>query len=126
MVPRRKPTFDMNPIFLLLFVFCNALLTVATAPTSRPHNTGGFDLNQEMDIFKELLQKQFATAKAKVKELKQTTCKEIKTCNNQILLFKELLKAHGNKNSTFPNLLSMVSPSPNTPKSSTKSSFLKT
>ena len=116
----------MSLILLLLFVFCNALLTVATAPTSRPDARGGFDLNQEMDKFKDLLRKQFETAEAKVKELKQIKCKKIKACNNQKILFKELMNARGSKISTFPNFLSMLSPSPNTTKDSTKSSFLKT
>ena len=116
----------MSSIFLLLFVFCNVLLTVGGAPTSRPHTPEGFELNQEMDIFKQLLRKQFKTAEAKVKELKETNCKKIRACNNQNLLFTELIKAYGSKNSTFQSLLSEVFPSPNTTKDSTKSSFLKT
>lgn len=116
----------MNSIFLLLFVFCNALLTAGTAPTPRSHTSGGFELKQEMDIFKELLRKQFKIAEVKVKELKETDCKKIKTCNNQKLLFTELMKAYGRNNGTFQSFLSKISTSLNTTKDSTKSNFLKT
>ena len=44
----------MNLIFLLLFAFCNALFTAGTAPILQLHTPGGFELNKEMDIFKEL------------------------------------------------------------------------
>ena len=113
----------MNSIFLLLFVFCNALLTAGTAPTPRSHTSGGFELKQEMDIFKELLRKQFETAEAKVKELKETNCKKITACNDQNLLLKELMKAYGSKNSTFQSFLSELSSSPNKTKYTTKYSF---
>ena len=110
----------MNLIFLLLFVS-------GTAPILQLHTPGGFELNKEMDIFKELLQNQFETAEAEVKELKlkETNCKNVRACNNQNLLFKELMKAYRSKNSTFQNFLSKVSPSRNTTKDSKKSSFLK-
>ena len=102
------------------------MLTAGTAPTSRSHSSGGFELKQEMDIFKELLRKQFETAEAKVKELKETNCKKIRACNDQNLLLKELRKAYGSKNSTFQSFLSEVSSSPNTTKYTTKYSFPKT
>ena len=116
----------MNSLILLLFGICNVLLTAGTVPTSRPHTPEGFELNQEMDIFKELLRKQFKTAEVKVKELKETDCKKIRTCNNQKLLFTELMKAYGRNNGTFQSFLSKISPSLNTTKDSTKSNFLKT
>ena len=52
-------------IFVLLFEFCNALLTVQLH--LHQDLIGGFDFNQEMDVLKESLRKKIETAKAKVK-----------------------------------------------------------
>ena len=67
---------------------------VATAPTL-PSNVKGFDLNKEMDLFKDLLRKQFEKAKMKVETTKLKECEEIKDCINQKSLLKELKESIG-------------------------------
>ena len=100
--------------FLLLFVFCNLLLAVQTAPTALPSISEGFDLNQEMNIFKELLRKELAVAKEKVKKLKEKKCENIEDCINQRNLLKELKETHEDKNPTLENLFTKVAATPTT------------
>ena len=107
-------TSDMASKLLLLFVFWNLLLAAHTAPTKHPSIPKGFDLNQEMNIFKELLHKEFAAAKEKVKKLKEKKCENIEDCINQSNLLKELKETHGNKNPTLESLFAKATAFPTT------------
>ena len=107
-------TSDMASTFLLLFAFCNFLLAAQTAPTEHPSISEGFDLNQEMNIFEELLRKEFAAAKQKVKKLKEKKCENIEDCINQSNLLKELKETHEYKNPTLESLFIKVTASPTT------------
>ena len=79
------------------------LPVVATAPTLPPQ-IKGFDLNKEMDVFKDLLRKQFETAKMKVETAKLKECEEIKDCVNQKNLLKELKESIEGFNATTESL----------------------
>ena len=107
-------TSDMASKLLLLFAFWNLLLAAHTAPTKHPSIPEGFDLNQEMTIFKELLRKEFAAAKEKVKKLKEKKCENIEDCINQSNLLKELKETYGNKNPTLESLFSKATAFPTT------------
>ena len=68
----------MNSILLVIFTLWSILPVVATAPTL-PSNVKGFDLNKEMDVFKDLLRKQFEKAKMKVETAKLRNVKRKRT-----------------------------------------------
>ena len=115
----------MHSIFLLLFIFCSVLLAVGTAPTLLPNISEVYELKHEMNIFRELLRKQFATAEEEVKALKRKNCKKKREYNNQKDLFKALTETRGSKNTAFKSLLFKVPASPNTAVKSIKASLLK-
>ena len=125
----------MHSIFLLLFIFCSLLLAVGTAPTLLPNISEVYELKYEMNIFRELLRKQLATAEEEVKALKRKNCKKKREYNNQKDLFKALTetrgsktrgsKTCGSKNTAFKGLLFKVPASPNTAVKSIKASLLK-
>ena len=116
----------MASTFLLLFVFWILLLAAQTAPTEHPSISEGFDLNQEMNIFKELLRKEFAAAKENVKKLKEKKCENIEDCINQSNLLKELKETYGNKNPTLESLFSKATAFPTTANDERKTWLLKT
>ena len=101
----------MNSILLVIFTLSSMLPVVATAPTLPPH-VKGFDLKKEMDLFKDLLRKQFEKAKVKVETAKLKECEEIKDCINQKSLLKELKESIGSVNTTMGSLLSKTTKTP--------------
>ena len=104
----------MNSRFLSLFILWNILVAAATAPTLLPYVPEGFDLDKEMDVFKDLLHKQFEAAKGKVETLKQKKCTKIEDCINQKKLLKELRQTLGGCNATMENVFSKSTASPTT------------
>ena len=103
----------MNSILLVIFTLWSILPVVATAPTL-PSNVKGFDLNKEMDVFKDLLRKQFEKAKMKVETAKLKECEEKKDCINQKSLLKELKESIGGVNTTMESLSSKSTKTPAT------------
>ena len=89
------------------------LAVVATAPTLPPY-IKGFDLKKEMDVFKDLLRKQFETAKVKVETSKLKECEEIKDCVNQKNLLKELKESIEGVNATTESLFPKTTETPTT------------
>ena len=98
-------TTDMNSILLVILTLWSMLPVVATAPTLPPL-AKGFDLQKEMDVFKDSLRKQFETARMKVEIAKLKECEEIKDCVNQKNLLKELKDSIEGFNATTENLSS--------------------
>ena len=113
----------MNSILLLLFVFCNASYS-CNCTYITISKSGRLWFKPRNGYIWSVITKIIWDSKSQSKGTKQRNCKNIKACNNQNMLFIELMKAR--RSNTFPNLLSIVSPSPNTTKDSTKSNFLKT
>ena len=79
-----------------------------------------------MNIFKELLRKEFAAAKEKVKKVKEMKCENIEDCINQSNLLKELKETYGNKNPTLESLFSKATAFPTTANDERKTWLLKT
>ena len=104
----------MDSTFLSLFILWNILVAVATAPTLLPYVPEGFDLNKEMNVFKNLLHKQFEAAKEKVEKMKQQKCTKIEDCINQKNLLKELRETLGGCNATMENIFSKSTAFPTT------------
>ena len=101
----------MNSILLVIFTLWSILPVVATAPTL-PSHVKGFDLNKEMDVFKDLLRKRFEKAKVKVETAKLKECEEIKDCINQKSLLKELKESIEGVNATMESLPSKTTKTP--------------
>ena len=101
----------MNSILLVIFTLWSTLPVVATAPTL-PSHVKGFDLNKEMDVFKDLLRKRFEKAKVKVETAKLKECEEIKDCVNQKSLLKELKESIEGVNATMESLPSKTTKTP--------------
>ena len=104
----------MYSTFLSLFILWNILVAVATAPTLLPYVPEGFDLNKEMNVFKNLLHKQFEAAKEKVEKIKQQKCTKIEDCINQKNLLKELRETLGGCNAILENIFSKSTAFPTT------------
>ena len=101
----------MNSILLVIFTLWSILPVVATAPTL-PSHVKGFDLNKEMDVFKDLLRKRFEKAKVKVETAKLKEYEEIKDCVNQKSLLKELKESIEGVNATMESLPSKTTKTP--------------
>ena len=113
----------MNSILLVIFTLWSILPVVATAPTL-PSHVKGFDLNKEMDVFKDLLRKRFEKAKVKVETAKLKECEEIKDCVNQKSLLKELKESIEGVNATMESLPSKTTKTPTRATGDEKLAFL--
>ena len=102
---------DMNATLLSLFILWNILVAAASAPTLLPYIPEGYDVEEEMNIFKGLLHKQFKAANEKVEKLKHKKCEMVKECITQQKLIEELKQSLGICNATMKSFFSKINAS---------------
>ena len=84
------------------------MVAAASAPTLLPYIPEGYDVDEEMSIFRGLLHRQFKAANEKVEKLKHKKCEMVKECIAQQKLIEELKQSLGICNATMESFFSKI------------------